>query len=372
MEKIMKKIYQTGIIAAAACLLLSACDKSESGGGISGTPLAITGPTETVVLLEANEDDTAVTFTWNSGIEHAPTDTITYIFRMDIAGNNFATATPRDTVTEFTKSFTTGELNELVAEQWKVYPGEEVSLEARVVANIRSDKFVYPEIAVTTFSVVTYAYASVPLYLTGSANPGPNPIPLTETVNGRMYEWQGNLNAGGFKFLYEPASELPSLNKGADSNTLIERTAAGDPDDLFLTGNTGLHGINVDRKNMKISYKHFHYYFEHIYFVGDAVPCGWDSGNAMQSTAWDDGKLVYEGPLTGDGSDEDAFKILTKKAWDGYNLRPAVEWAPITDNRLVVREGGADWKWKIKPEETGMYRVTVDLSAMTITFEKLD
>ncbi|MDR0691599.1 MAG: SusE domain-containing protein [Prevotellaceae bacterium] len=149
----MKNIYYwAGIVAAGALLL--ACEKSEEGA--KGTPLAITGPTEKVTLLGANKNETAVTFTWNKGIERNPTDTITYIFRMDIAGNNFATASPRDTVTDFTKSFTVGELNELITQLWPVYPGEEVLLEARVVANVRGDKFVYPEIAITAFSVVTY------------------------------------------------------------------------------------------------------------------------------------------------------------------------------------------------------------------------
>jgi hypothetical protein len=367
----MKSISRTRILPAA-CLLLLACEKADESG-VKGNPLTLTGPTEKVVLLEENEKNTAVTFTWSKGVERNPADTITYIFRMDIAGNNFATATPRDTVTDFTKSFTVDELNSLISEQWKVYPGEEVSLEARVVANVRGEKFAYPEIAVTAFTVVTYAYASVPLYMAGSAVPGGSPVSLTQLVNGRQYSWQGSLNTGSFKILYSRDDDLPSLSKGADSSTLVERTDASQPDDFFEISQAGLHRINVDRKNMKIDVKHFHHYFERVYFVGDAVPAGWDAGKANESAAWDDGKLVYEGPLTADGASEDAFKILTQKgSWDGYNLRPAVEWAPITDNRLVVREGGDDWKWKIKPEESGMYRVTVDLSAMTITFEKLD
>jgi hypothetical protein len=364
----MKNIYQTVILAATACLLLFACEKTEET--VKGEPLTITGPAEKVVLLETEENATALTFTWNKGLERNSTDTVTYIFRMDVANNNFATATPRDTVTDFTKSFTVGELNELVAKQWLVHPGEEVSLEARVVANVRGEKFVYPEIATVPFTVVTYAYASVPLYLAGTAVPGGTPIPLTEQVNGRQYAWNGNLNAGEFKFLYDPANNLPSLNKGADNSTLVERTAASEPDNLFPADKAGLYRINIDRKNMKISYKHFYYYFEHIYLVGDAVPAGWSTGDAIELT-WNDGVFVYEGPLTGDNDNEDAFKILTARDWGGYYLRPVMEWAPITDNRLQVVDGGPDWKWRIKPEESGNYRVTIDLSAMTIVFEKL-
>jgi hypothetical protein len=210
----------------------------------------------------------------------------------------------------------------------------------------------------------------VPLYLAGTANPGTNPIPLTETVNGRQYEWGGNLNQGAFKFLYDPENDLPSLNKGADNTTLVQRTNASEPDNLFSADNTGLYNISIDRKNMKISYKYFYYYFEHVYFVGDAVPAGWSPEGAVELT-WNDGLFVYEGPLTGDGDGEDAFKILTARGWGGYNLRPVIEWAPITDNRLQAVDGGPDLKWKVQPEESGYYRITLDLTAMTINFEKL-
>jgi hypothetical protein len=154
MMRVMNLIHQAGILAAS-CLLLSACNESETE--VRGEPLAITCSNEKVILLEANETDTAVTFNWNKGIERNPTDTVTYIFRMDIAHHDFVTATPRDTVADFSKSFTVRELNELITSQWEVLPGEEIELEARVVANIRGEKFVYPEIAVTNFKAVTYA-----------------------------------------------------------------------------------------------------------------------------------------------------------------------------------------------------------------------
>jgi hypothetical protein len=366
----MKKIYQIGI-AAAACILLLACEKSDKGAG--GEPLTLTGPTDKVVLLAENENETALTFTWNKGIERNPTDTITYIFRMDIAGNDFTTATPRDTVTDFTKSFTVSKLNELIIEQWLIHPGEEVLLEARVVANVKGEKFIYPEIATTTFSVVTYdAFASVPLYLTGTANPTATPIMLTEILGGQVYRWSGNLNGGLFKFVYDPVNDLPSLNKGQDNNTLVERTGSDQPDDQFQI-TAGVYNIEVRRKDMTISYeKTYEYHFEHIYPCGDVFSWGWVPADAAD-LVWNEGIFVWEGPLTADGADEDAFKILTLRDWGGYNIRPVVDWAPITDNRLTAYIGGADnQKWKLKPEESGNYRITINLSNMTITFDKLD
>jgi hypothetical protein len=365
-SKYFMKMINKITVLATTCLLLSACGDSDTKGD-RGEPLTLIGPSEKVVLLEANATETAVTFTWNEGIERNLSDTVTYIFRMDIAGRDFATATPRDTVTDFTKSFTVDELNELIASQWGVYPGEEVKLEARVVAAVRGEKFVYPEIAVTNFTAVTYAYASVPLYLVGTANPEPNPVPLTETVNGRLYKWQGLLDQGGFKFLYDPRNDLPSLNKGTDNNTLIERTAANQPDNLFPTGKAGFYIINVDRKNMNLIYRQIQYYFSKIYPVGDATTVGWDITGAKLSIPWDDanpGMYVYEGPLKAG-----ELKIHSNTNWSSGAFRPMVANGSIssTEVQFMVEP---DLKWKIQESEAGNYRITLDVSEMKIYFEK--
>jgi hypothetical protein len=363
----MKMINKITVLAAT-CLLLFACEDSDTKGN-RGEPLTLTGPAERVVLLEANAEDTAVTFSWNKGVERNPTDIVTYIFRMDVAGRDFTTATPRDTVTDFTKSFTVGELNELIATQWGIYPGEEVKLEARVVAAVSGEKFVYPEIAITDFAAVTYAYASVPLYLAGSANPEPNPILLTETVNGRLYKWQGILNQGGFKFRYDPRNDLPSLNKGDDNSTLVERTAASQPDNLFPVGRAGFYTINVDRKNMKIDYKHFQYYFPEIFPVGSATSIEWNLGNLKMP--WSDanpGVYVFEGALKAG-----ELKIHSENNWNSGAFRPAQVGADgfgsigSTGVKFTV---SPDDKWMVKQSEAGNYRITLDANEMKIYFEK--
>jgi hypothetical protein len=364
----MKIIYQAGI-AAVACLLLLACNRTEEES--KGEPLTISGSADRVVLLESNENDIAVTFTWNRGIERSATDTVTYIFRLDIADRDFATATSRDTVTDFTVSYTVAELNELIATQWQIRPGEEVDLEARVVANIRGEKFVYPEIAVFKFTVVTYAYASIPMFLVGSANPG-DPIPLTETVNGREYVWRGNLNAGEFKFLYG-ADQAYSLVKGADESTLAEKNSETDPDNMFTVSKSGIHALYVYKKDLKIVHRHIPYYFPSLFLVGDATLGGWDPDKAPESSAWNDknpGIYIWETLLTGDGDGEDSFKILTARDWGGYNIRPPEQWGSITNTDFQCYEGGSDLKWKVLPEESGNYRITLDISEMKIYFEK--
>jgi hypothetical protein len=364
----MKMITKITLLAAT-CLLLFACEKSDTKDN-RGEALTLTGPAERVVLLEANAEETAATFSWNKGIERNPTDTVTYIFRIDIANRDFATATPPDTVTDFSKSFTAAALNELIAEQWQIRLGEEIDLEARVVANIRGEKFVYPEIAVTKFTVVTYDYTSASLYLAGSANPASKPAICTELVNGRLYRWQGNLNQGGFKFLYNPADNLPSLNKGADNNTLVERTEVTQPDDLFPVGDAGYYIININSKKQTIAYTKVLYYFPVIYPIGDAISGKFDFSLVMP-VWWNDnnpGIYVFEATLT-----EGEMKIHTQQDWTGC-FRPMTANGSINSTEVqytATENERGDLKWKVQSSEAGNYRITLDVIEMKIYFEKL-
>lgn len=119
------------------------------------------------------------------------------------------------------------------------------------------------------------------------------------------------------------------------------------------------------------------YYFEYIYPAGDAFSWGWEPAQAAALTTDGNGVYVWEGPLTSDGASEDAFKILTVRDWGGHNIRPLVEWAPITNNSAQVIQavvGGNDnLKWKLySAEGNGTWRITVDLAEMMILFEKQD
>jgi uncharacterized protein YjdB len=119
------------------------------------------------------------------------------------------------------------------------------------------------------------------------------------------------------------------------------------------------------------------YYFEHIYPCGDVFSWGWEPSVAAELTTDGNGVYVWEGPLTSDGTSEDAFKILTVRDWGGHNIRPLVEWAPITNNSVqaidAVQNANDNLKWKLYSSEgNGTWRITVDLAEMLILFEKLN
>ncbi len=122
-------------------------EEQGNGGGVdgSGDALEVKASKNSLTLLQTNEADEAVSFTWNVGTK---TDrAVDYFFELDIANNNFVTSTPIEQIADgiFTKTFTVKELNKLVIDYWKKQVDSSVQLEARITAKVASGSYVKPE-----------------------------------------------------------------------------------------------------------------------------------------------------------------------------------------------------------------------------------
>lgn len=365
----MKTIYRLLFLSIIGIFLFSCSDDDENG--LSGTPMQLTASVDTLELIEANENDVALTFTWNKGLDRPAYDTVSYIFRLNIATGDFdKTSTPPDTIDDFTKSYTTLELNDLLTEKWNVFPGEEAVLDARVVAKVDGPKFVYPEIAYSSIVVKTYAPKSRPLYVVGTATDGGNDPgksdKIEEVFNGKLYHWEGNLKVGKFKFLTTQSAMLPSFNKGKDNNTLVERNSESEPDNSFDIDRDGYYGISLFRKEMRIEYKYIPY--PNIYLIGNAGT-GWDLPGNMHKFKMDPERPnVFTLTIELSGGE---FKFLTAADWGTYTFRPMEADGPISNDGVQVYAGGDDLKWRVKDDEAGNYKITLDVNSMKIKFEKL-
>jgi hypothetical protein len=155
------------------------------------------------------------------------------------------------------------------------------------------------------------------------------------------------------------------LNKGADNSTLVERTNASQPDDLFPAGQDGFYMISLDRRNMNIVYRRVQYYFPEIYPVGSATSIDWNLGSL--SVPWNNanpGIYVYEGTLK-----EGELKIHSAIDWGSGAFRP-MEANGSIESTEVQFMAAPDFKWYVKASEAGNYRITLDVSEMKIYFEK--
>ena len=117
----MKKQHFIWILASL--LAFAGCDEDKSPyAPTGGEALRIDASVEEIVLDPANNAQTAVTFTWNRGYTYGSAVSVEYCFKMDIADNNFATATDLEVLGPdvFERSFTVEELNDLCLERWGI------------------------------------------------------------------------------------------------------------------------------------------------------------------------------------------------------------------------------------------------------------
>ena len=349
--------------------LMPSC-KSDSSQTPERNQLNLNVSADAVVLNKDKQDEIALTFSWNKATDIGSEYTFSYLFQIDIADNNFATATDYVTLGENgTYSFTAGQLYDLIVEKWGMTAGQPVYIEARVAARVDGPKFVYPEIATARVEVTTFVLDSKPLYLLGTAtDAGLDPskaILMNEISNGRLYEWDGQLQAGNFKFISVLGSMLPSYNKGASDSTLLLRADESEPDEYFEIKEAGKYYINLSLRNMTISCQQSKY--DALYLVGDGCDAGWAFNITMVQDKTNMNIFTYLGNL---GAGE--IKIIAGTHWEDPTFRPFEADAPIDDGevQLTSNPPDPDLKWMVTSDRAGRYLITLDVDAMQIKFEK--
>lgn len=377
------KILSILTLIFVSILSVGCKDDDDDENPYNENALALNASIDTLILSENKLNDIAITFSWNEGIDHGPDFTTSYLFKMDLFGNNFskdpeyASATETETYdkTINTRSFTHEELNDLILYHWNIFPGDETDIEARIVAKLDGPKFVYPEIAYKTVNIKTYKGTPWPLYIAGSAagaeDDPANAIPVKEVIPQRYYTWEGDLKAGGFKLICQRTAMLPSLNKGPEDNTFYERTEESQPDEMFTVDEDGIYGLILDRRNNHIEYGKIKYN-KKVYILGNATSGQWNIGNAIP-LKWEEKSInifTFEGNLT-----EGEFKFpLSNTAWTPVLLAPEngteINSNGVADTRVIyATKTPPDNKWKVT--EAGYYKLTIDANDMTLKAEWL-
>ncbi|GAB6121941.1 SusE domain-containing protein [Dysgonomonas termitidis] len=365
-----KQLLYISILFLAAFYFAACSDDDKEN---NGDALSLKASSESIVLDEAKGNDVVVFFTWNKGKDPGQENTLVYFFRLDIWGADFKTSTdPIEFApdAEFKVEYTNKELNDLILNKWGQIPGSDVKIQARVVAKVIGPKFIYPEISIMTLEVKSYVPTPETLYLTGDATPAgtdlSKAIKMTEAEAGNVYQWQGVLKPGYFKFISILGESLPSLNKGAGDNTLINRALESEPDNMFGISTESIYNIEVRKDNMTLKCE-MNVPYPNLYLVGNAGT-GWGIPQDLHKfTMKADNHNLFELDINLNPGE---FKILSAENYDNYTLRPMIAGAPVTDDRMQANKGGEDLKWVIKDGEGGHYRITLDIYKMKIKFEQ--
>lgn len=368
----MKSKSYLPLLLASLCLPMVSCDDKDNDKDPERNQLVLTPSAQEVTLTETDDPTPVLTFSWNTATDLGSEYSFTYPFQVDIADNNFASATEVEIVEpNGSYSFSAGELYNLIVEKWGRTAGQPARIEARVAARVDGPYFKYPEIATAITTVTTFVPVSRPLYITGSATPGGTDLNaatgITELSNGRLYSWRGRLVPGTFKFITEPGQEFPSYNMGDDSKTLVQRNDASQPDKQFEAYEEGTYSIYLSLTDMTISYAKV--MFEHLYLVGNGTMAGWELDKLieMNPDPSNPNIFTYNGPLM-----EGEIKIISEREWNVPTVKPLKADADInSDTEVQITPGqDPDYKWKVTAEQAGTYKITLDLEKLTINFEK--
>ena len=216
--------------------------------------------------------------------------------------------------------------------------------------------------------------------------------PHEMTKEGTTFTWIGNIELDGdqeMKFTLLQQSKpgdvqlMPNMNGttneyvklGEEMNAypvIYYENESNKRDNKWLINGRGTYTVTVNVETMKVKVEKL----DVVYLVGSVLTGGidgYDLDKAPYFTKNSDGK--YE--LTVNFLHEGEFKMLSKCE---YNKNNEDYFAP-TENTLF-QEGeltvdyraisDRDYKWKVSQEQTGTYKLTLDVSAKTLTAVKLE
>ena len=191
-----------------------------------------------------------------------------------------------------------------------------------------------------------------------------NATPMTR-LSDEVYVWNGQLEAGLFKFVCTPLSLRPVYTAAEAASNIAkvepEHSAAvvyspDYSDDNFYLEQAGDYRISLqigENPSMTVSKMSP----DSLFIVGGATPSGWNAAGAIPMHKKDDGSFVWTGILKGDTGAND-FKFLTNKA-DGGFLPCYV----ATQENLPVQSGNTySLEYRAKETETLVsdYKFTVE------------
>lgn len=301
---------------------------------------------ENVVLDAKLSDSTAVVFSWTyPSLQHGA-KSYEYSFKMDLAGNQFQTSIPKMALAgDNTLSLTHKQINDWL-EGWGIKAGQPTQLEAEVIAMPRgTDYYVKPMVSVTTLTVVGYANS---LFMIGSATPVGNryesALPMEKTPGLDAFGWTGTLKAGEIRFLSEQSTMAVEYGR-------------------FAIPREGCYSLNYNRSENILTW------FEPLFLIGSATEGGWNLGATTPMNIDRYPMLTWTGLLN-----EGEFKFACHPQsglFEDAFYKADMENAPAEGTQIMVFDpdgSAADNKWLVT--EAGIYTLTVDMTALTVTFDR--
>ena len=344
----MKSIFKISL-ALLVTGWLSSCEKDETRAVLTpaGANVLTATPT-TLVLVQANANDPAVTFTWGE-TKYGYSAAVNYTLEITKAGGNFtqATSTFINMGNSLTKSYNVGEFN---AKMQDIIPyGSAQNIQVRVRSDIgASVPPVYSNVVnmtVTSYrDIVNYEFPQA-LRIAGNFqgwSPGTAPKIVDKNASGTTgssYEGYINLANASPEFKMVKGNDWPAGDFGSAGPGLLQN---GGPN-LTVSGGSGVYLIRANTNAMTWTNEKITTWG----IIGSATPGDWGSSTPMTFNAADGTWSITVNLLGGTGK-EMKFRANNDWAINFGDNAPA-------DNKP---DYGGD---NIKIPSDGNYTITLDL-----------
>lgn len=346
MNKIIKQIFLPLILV----LLMGSCndDVKYYTLDIPSDKMKLSASSDSLILEKVDESKEAVTFTWNDATDRGAGTRIVYYFRLYHAEmTNLESELIK--IDEGTRSITWSvrELNNLL-HSWNIAPGEEVPVEAEILAVVESSsQYMKPEVSKTQVKVVGYD-TSNKLFLAATVAGQLRNIEMTMLSEG-IYTWAGELDVSTFKFVRDADKGAPAYLKGADDNTL-EYSSSGEGISFSIT-EPKYYIINVDLNKLEIKITSLP---AKLYMI--TVKDGIEQTRSL--TRAEAGRSIFYLKEKFEEGTEFRFAENDKNNWPAYVKGN-------TGNNLELKNEGAEM---FKVSKTATYVMTVNIEDMSLIF----
>lgn len=376
----MKNIF----ILALSCITIFSCSKPAFDYTVIMDTPTLSTSVDSVQLLQVNDPNEAVSFSWTSGTNYKTNAAISYTLKIGRLGNNFANAVIYEIGKEnLSKSFKVAEFNSLLVDSMHLPLDTLSKLEIKIISSILSEPVRFDSTNTVVLKVIPYKFVPLitgPAYsrmwIVGNATPNgwnidnPNEMKV-DPANAFQFKYNEVLNAGEFKIPVSTGNWngdffMPPTNHPDLTSTAVNLTPGGQPDNKWEITTPGAYKILLNISSSRfITITPFTPYPK-LWMVGDATPAGWDIGNPtpMIQTAGNPNEFTYTGPLK-----VGEFKIPTATGnWGTDYFMPPTNGGAITETTLLFIPGGnPDNKWKVTT--AGNYKVTLNQLYETIIIQ---
>lgn len=337
------------LLLLGSVALFSSCKKEETQAVLTpGGPTTLTATQTTLVLLQANAANQAVTFNWAKA-EFGYAAAVNYTLEITKGGTNFATATTTtiNMGNLLTKAFTVGEFN---AKMQDIIPnGSAQAVQVRVKSEVGASVApIYSNIlnmTVTSYrDIVNYEFPQA-LRVAGNFqgwSPGTAPKIVDKAASGTTgsnYEGYINLNNASPEFKLVKGADWPAGDFGGTAGGVLTNGGSN----LTVSGGAGVYLLKANTVAMTWSNTKINTWG----IIGSATPLDWGASTPMTFNAVD-GTWTITVNLTGGAGKELKFRANDDWAINFGDNAPA-------DNKP---DYGGD---NIKIALDGNYTITLDL-----------